>query len=494
MYEQEKRRLSHLIILISYTLFAAAILIEGLLLDWDFRVILEICVALIVCWALHITGKVPEAVERWMFFALGMSGYIFYGGHGTSVYDLAPVMILMIIVYYAADAYDMIRLCVVVYLAVLLYGIAFSFRETFDFNVLSVSRLVLHCVLVCLAAYMTKFMSDRRRGEMKDTTEKIANMEEANRRTEDFLTNVSHELRTPVNVVTGLASVMIKSEADGVKRENLQSIEKAGYRLFGQIEDILDYTEIDAGKIMACEEPYMLSSLINDIITEQYAIEEKPGVEIIFDVDARIPAVLSGDGRKIKKIIRHLVNNAVKFTEEGGVYVRIYALPKSYGVNLCIQVTDTGIGIDADNLSRITERFYQSSRGRDRKAGGLGLGLPIVYGMVAAVKGFVHMESQLGKGTTVTVSIPQKVVDETPGMSVNDPSSLCLACYLMPEKYKVPEVRRFYDEMITHIAVGLEITAHRVFRQDELERLVSMYRLTHLFIARCFPNLSTASR
>ena len=85
---------------------------------------------------------------------------------------------------------------------------------------------------------------------------------------------------------------------------------------------------------------------------------------------------------------------------------------------------------------------------------------------------------------TVTVSIPQKIVDEAPGMSVDHPTEICVGCYLMPEKYKVPEVRRFYDEMITHMAGGLDITVHRVFKQDELETLVSMYRLTHLFLAR----------
>ena len=484
MYEQEKKQISQLIILISYTFFTIALLMEGILLGWNRLTIFEIGAGLLVCWVLHIMGKVPESVERWLHFALGMAGFAFYGGHLSSLYDLAPVMIIFMIVFFAAEAYDMIRLCAVVYFVVVFYGIFYSFRDSFDFTPLSVTRLLLHGVLICVAVYLTKIISDRRSSEMKDTMERIADMEEANRRTEDFLTNVSHELRTPVNAVTGLATVMLKNETDNGKRENLLSVQKAGYRLFSQIEDILDYTEIDAGRIVTSEEPYMLSSLINDIITEQYAIEEKAGVELIFDVEAKIPAMLSGDGRKIKKILRHLINNAVKFTEEGGVYVRVYALPKSYGVNLCIQVTDTGIGMDEESLTKVTERFYQSSRGRDRRAGGLGLGLPIVYGMVAAMEGFVHVESQPDKGTTVTVSIPQKVVDETPGMAVNDPAGLCLACYLMPEKYKVPEVRKFYDEMITHIAVGLDVTAHRVFRQDELEQLVSMYRLTHLFLAR----------
>ncbi len=484
MYDKEDRHASHLIILISYTLFTVALVLEGILLDWETKTLWEVAAGLIACWVLHIAGKVPESVERWLYFILMSLGFMFYGSHETSVYDLAPVIILVMVVFFAAREREMIWLCAALYFVVLLYGFIFCFRDTFEFTALSITRLLLHGALVCAMAYMTKFISDRQSGTMQSMQEQIAELDESNRRTEDFLTNVSHELRTPVNAVTGLTSLMLKNEPDNDKRENLLSVQKAGYRLFGQVEDILDFTEIDTGRITVSEENYMLSSLINDVITETNNIQNKPAVEMIFDVEAKIPAMLSGDGRKIKKIIRHLLDNAIKFTEQGGVYVRIYALPKSYGINLCIQVTDTGMGMDAESLSKVTERFYQSSRGRDRRAGGLGLGLPIVYGLASAMEGFVHVESQLGKGMTVTVSIPQKIVDEAPGMSVDHPTEICVGCYLMPEKYKVPEVRRFYDEMITHMAGGLDITVHRVFKQDELETLVSMYRLTHLFLAR----------
>lgn len=137
-----------------------------------------------------------------------------------------------------------------------------------------------------------------------------------------------------------------------------------------------------------------------------------------------------------------------------------------------------------EELEKIRERFYQANGGRNRRAGGLGLGLPIVYGMVSAMEGFMQIESTVGKGTTVSVSIPQKVSDGAPGMVVENRGALCLACYLRPEKYEVPEVRDYYNEMISHMVQGLDMPLHRVSDMEELDKLTSTYQLTHLFLGR----------
>ncbi len=484
MYEQEKKRQTLLILMISQGLFDAVLLAEGLLYGWDVGDAARLLLLLAICFIVHLTGKVSESVEQWFYFALDMAGLLYMSRHVESVFEMSAVVILLIFVYCVAGEFRMVNLGVLMYFAFLILGILFAFRDSFDFTPRSAFRLLLHGIFVFMAAYLGKLLYEKQKNWMADTGERIERLEEMNRRTEDFLTNVSHELRTPVNAVTGLASLMLKGETDQAARENLESIQRAGYRLFEQVEDILDYTEIDTGSIAVSEEAYMMSSLINDIISEKHLDEENNGIELIFDVDARIPAVLSGDPRKVKKIIRHLLDNSFKFTKAGGIYIRIYALEKPYGINLCIQVRDTGIGMDGEALSKVTERFYQSSHGRDRMSGGLGLGLPVVYGMASAMEGFVHVDSKPGVGTTVSVSIPQKVEDAAPGMAVHDPAGLCVGCYLMPEKYKIPEVRRFYDEMIGHLAEGLDVQVHRVFNRDELDMLASMYRLTHLFIGR----------
>lgn len=483
MYKQEKKRTMHLILLICLGAMAAALCTEIILMKWEQWMVFQLLGELAVCFAVHVIGKVPQVVEKWLYFALAMHGFIYYGLHESSIYMTAPIIIALMTLYFVTGFYDLVNISALFYFGVMICSLVFVPKISFQFTAESITRLVVNSLLVLLAVYIAKLLRERRRSEQRETAQMIEKLEEENRRTEDFLTNVSHELRTPINAVTGLTAVMLKNENDSVKRENLLSVRKAGYRLFNQIEDILDYTEIDTGRMTAGEDSYMITSLVNDVITENKMNDVGAGLELIFDVEAKMPSVLIGDSKKVKRIITHLVENALKFTEEGGVYIRIYTTRKQYGVNLCIQVRDTGIGMDAESLSKITERFYQSSGGRERKVGGLGLGLPIVYGMVSAMEGFIHVESGVGTGTTVTVSIPQKVSDESAAMKISDPSGLCLGCYLIPEKYKIPQVKKFYNEMIANTARELDIPIHRVFAADEVETLVSTYRLTHLFIA-----------
>ncbi len=482
MYERERKNSSHLILLAGYTLLMAALTVEALLLGWTKLVILELLLGLAVCWILHITGKSSEKARLWVYFVMTMLSYGFYAIHDTSFYDAALVMTAIILVYFTAEIYDFIGYCVAVYVSTMLYDIFVVPDIVFTVDVLSVSRLIFNFVVVFMAGYLVKVAVRKRGSREKNITREMKRLEEINLRTEDFLTNVSHELRTPVNVVTGLTAVMLKKEDDAEKRKDIVSLQRAGYRLFNQIEDILDYTEIDTNRIRVESEAYMVSSVINDIAANCHLEDNENHIEMIFDVDASIPSVLIGDGRKIKKIIQHLVDNAVKFTKKGGVYVHVYALPKTYGVNLCINVCDTGVGISEENIRKITEKFYQSNSGRNRNAGGLGLGVPIVNGMAAAMGGFMQIESKEGVGTSVLVSIPQKVENDAHSMSVDDKSQMCLACYLKADKYEVTAVRNYYNTMISNMARGLEVTVHRVFDMEELEKLTSVYQLTHLFI------------
>lgn len=484
MNEKEKQKAAHLTILICHTFFTLALTGEAILLGWDLGAVWLLLLGLAAVWALHITKRLPGSTRLWLYFILTMLAFFFYGIHETSIYDLAPVMTFFIIMYSVTEMYSVIWLCVTVYFLTMLYDFVFVLGGSVELNSLSVTRTLLHFAVVCLSAQLVKYMMKQKTAERAQTESKIAELEEINRKTEDFLANVSHELRTPINAVTGITAVMLQNEEDEGKKMNILSIQNAGYRLFGQIEDILDSTEIDTGRIQVSEENYMISSLVNDIITRRRMTEKEVGPELIFDIDAGIPAVLTGDAKKIKKILIHLIDNACKFTPKGGIYVRIYTLEKSYGVNLCISVSDTGVGMSEEDLQRIAEKFYQSSSGRNRRAGGLGLGLSIVHGLVSAMEGFMQMESAVGSGTTVSVSIPQRVADASPGMVVPDKASLCPAVFLKPEKYESPEVRNYYNEMISNMVRGLGISLHRVFSFGELEKLISSYELTHLFIGR----------
>lgn len=481
MYEKEKQRENHLIVLLVYTFFSLILTGESLLLGWEVGAIVLLLTALIGSWVIYITDMVSGGMRLWLYFALTMISCFFYGIHQTSVFDLAPLMILIMILFSVTEKSSIIRLCVITYYLTMCYDFIFVLKHAIELTTLTVTRTLLHLGLVLVSGCLVNLVLKRRKSERVYSDKKIEKLEETNRRVEDFLANVSHELRTPINAVTGISTVMLQKEEEQEKREQLSSVQMAGKRLFGQIEDILDYTEIDTNKIRLSEENYTPSLVVSDLVSEHWEKEEKQP-ELLFDYDTKIPPVLLGDERKIRKILKHLVDNAMKFTQEGGVYVRIFSLKKSYGINLCIEVSDTGVGIAKDELERITERFYQTSTGRNRKVGGLGLGLSIVYGMVRVMNGFMRIESEEGRGTTVTVSIPQQVAEENPEKPLINNKNLCVACFLMTEKYKVPQVREYYNKMIAHMVKQFDILLHRVTNRDELEQLLEVTPVTHLFV------------
>ena len=483
MYAQEIKRITHIMVLLGYTILSVAVIGYSVTSGGDPAAAVILIFGLAVCWGIHFTQAVPAPARLWIYTAILMLTFFFFGTREQSIFDSTPVMLALILVYTPAEDPRFVRVCAVTYYFTMCYDLAFVPVGSQALPSYPVGRIALHFVIVFLSERVSEAAIQKLRRERINTEEIISRLEEANQSAEDFLANVSHELRTPINAVTGITAAMLKSEEDAEKRENLSSIQLAGNQLFDQIEGIMDYSEIDTGRIHVIEEAYTIPSLVNDIIIESQHMKRPLDVELIFDIDPKIPAVLLGDGRKIKKILRHLIDNAVKFTKRGGAYIRIYALSKIYGVNLCIRVSDTGVGIAGEELEKITEKFFQSNGGRNRKNRGLGLGLPIVYGLVGAMDGFVQIESREGTGTVVSVSIPQKVADAGCCMEIDSQADrLGLALYLRPEKYVVPELRDYYNAAISHMVQELDLTAHRVFELEELKRLISAVKLSHLLI------------
>ena len=484
IYERENRRTIHLMTLACYTIFTIEVIVGAIFLGWEAGAVVLLVLGIVASWTVHITEAVTEDARMWMYVVLSMLTFFFYGIHDTSIYAMAPATVLFILLFTVMEKYSYVRICTITYYLTMCYDFIFVYDGSNDGQSYkaTIIRIIFNLIVVFMAERLSETIIHMYRKSRKNTGNKIKQLEESNRRTEDFMANVSHELRTPINAVTGISAIMLKYEEDPEKVNDLLSIQMAGNRLFNQIEDILDYTEIDAGSITISEENYMVTSIINDIVTEVRLMKRERPIDIVFDIDSAIPSVLIGDGRKLKRILKHLMDNAAKFTKKGGVYVRIYALRKSYGINLCVQIRDTGVGIAEEEMGKIKEKFFQSNGGRNRGYGGLGLGLSIAHGMVTAMGGFIQIESTAGVGTTVSLSIPQKVADPSPCMSLDDPDALCVGVYIRPEKFENPDVRDYYNTMITHMVYGLGMTVHRVFTMDELKRLVSAYRLTHLFI------------
>ena len=480
--ERENIWSSHLVILFSHTFFCTVLIVEDLFLGWEHWVLPLIVMELIVCWWLHLAQTFTPTRRLRIYVLLGLITFFFYGVHATSFYDLAAVMVVLLLVYMTTGELELVYAGMAAYYLTIFYDLFFVPEVRFSFSILNVTRLLLHMGVVALTGFLARMMITHRKSTAADFMEQIAQLKETNQRTEDFLTNVSHELRTPINAVTGISAVLLKNEHDVRRKKDLRAIQEAGKRLFDQIGDILDHTEINTGRLQISEDNYMISSIISDLYSELHIVHGARDVALLFDIATDLPSVLRGDGRKIKKIIRHLIENAVKFTKQGAAYVRISGIRKEYGINLLIQVSDTGIGIDEEEIERLTERFYQSDGGRSRSAGGLGLGLSVVQGLTNAMEGFMQIKSVRDEGTTVLVSLPQKVVDGAPCMRLDEPEELCVAFYDRPETYKVPGVWDFFNALISNLERGLRLSAYRVTQLSELDGLLERISLSHLFL------------
>ena len=472
---------SHLTLLICYTIFAFILIGESLAMGWETWVLFMIFGSVIVSWILHLRHDTPADVRIWIYAILMMCTFFFYGTHITSTYDLAVVMSAIIVLYTMTGKKRLITLGQFTYFVTMFYELVQMALAREVFDVLVISRTGLHFIMVFFVGQFGKTIIDKWLEVLNQSKDEVVQLRDATVRLNDFLANVSHEIRTPVNAIIGLTSICIEKTKNRDVQGDIIAVRSAGRKVADQISDILDYSELDRKKAVRNDEDYMLSSVLHDLVTDikQYKTKD---VELIIDVDPGIPAVMNSDVSKLKKILKALISNGLKYTQKGGVYVRIATEPQEYGVNLCIEVTDTGIGMTEYELERIYDSFYQVDSGRSRMGGGLGLGLPIVQGFVALLGGFMTITSKPDVGTTVNVSIPQKVVDPVSCMSVANPDKLCLGAYLHFEKYENPAVRDYYNSMVLNIVKGLGIQMHRVNNTQNLKLLHDSIHMTHLFV------------
>ena len=473
---------SHLTILISYSIFAAILIAESLLLGWERWPLLIIAFGIIAAWLLHIRHNTPSEVRLWLYAILMMGCFFFYGIHQTSTFDLALVMAAIIMIHTLTGRKSLITLCQFTFYMTMAYELINMVLAGTVFDALLISRTILHLVMIFFIGKFSKIIIDKWMQVLGKSKYEVEQLTEATEHLNDFLANVSHELRTPVNAIIGLTSLCIEKSKNREVENDLIAVRDSGRKVAEQISDILDYSEIDRKKAVCNTEDYMLSSVLHDLVTDLKHYKSK-NVELIIDVDPSIPAVMNSDVAKIKKILRALITNGLKYTSEGGVYVRITTEPHDYGVNLCIEVTDTGKGMTDYELEKVYDSFYQADSGRARQGGGLGLGLAITSGFVSLLGGFMTIESKPDVGTTVHVSIPQKVIDPVSCMSVAAPDKLCLGAFLHFEKYDNPAVRDYYNSMVLNIVKGLGVQMHRVNNAENLKLLHNSVHLTHLFIA-----------
>ena len=471
---------SHLMMLLTYTIFSIILVAEIFVMDWEKWMTFLILGGVLLSWYIYFSNIGSGRMRLWVCSLLMMATFFYYGTHVTSTFDLAVVICVVMFLYTMTGIHSLVTLCQFTYYITMAYEIINLAAGGMKFDSLTLTRTLLHVAVVTMTAWISRTIINKWQEVLGHSKEEITKLNESTGRLNDFIANVSHEIRTPINTILGLCNIEISKETDRDRKNDLVAIEEAGKRIGEQISNILDFSEIDRNDVAVNYEDYMLSSVFNDLVSE-IEPHRKKNIELIIDVEPSIPSVMNTDVDKLKKILWHLIINGIKFTNEGGVYVHVSSVSQVYGINLIIEVKDTGIGMDEHQLEMIYDDFYKADSGRDRTTGGLGLGMMIVHGFVKSLGGFMIIESSIGGGTSVRVSIPNRIIDPNPCMSVKDRESISLGAYLHFEKYSNPHVREFYDSMVRNIVTGLKVSMHRVDNLGSLRALVDNKKLTHLF-------------
>ena len=309
----------------------------------------------------------------------------------------------------------------------------------------------------------------------KVLAKKQALAEEATETKSAFLARMSHEIRTPMNAILGMAELAMREHDMNAAREHIFTVKHAGENLLSIINDILDFSKIEAKTLEIIQKNYLFSSLLNDVINIiRMRIADSP-VLFVANTDSNIPNELIGDELRIRQILINILGNAVKYTEVGFVSFTVHG--ESTGdntINLIMEVMDSGKGIKLEDIDKLFGEYVRLEVDENKSIEGVGLGLPITRSLVKAMNGDINVESVYGKGSTFTVTLPQKIHNPQKIATVENPGKKQTLVY---------ESRKIYSDSIISTIDNLGVHCETASNDSDLYKKLSSNMFPFVFIS-----------
>ena len=318
------------------------------------------------------------------------------------------------------------------------YSIAFTPINIGDYFKHSMTWLFIIVLLVIVTmVFIFNLFVIRFNNKLNNTMESL---EIASNTKSEFLASMSHEIRTPMNAIVGMTELALNKELPAPVRENIYTIKQASASLLAIINDILDFSKIETGKLEIVPDRYLLTSMLNDVISIARMKVFDSEISFTVNVDSSLPNSLLGDELRIRQVLLNVLSNAIKYTAKGYVsFVILGELSDGDNVKLTFEIADSGMGIKQEDLEKIFDGFVQTDLVKNKGIEGTGLGLPIALKLIKAMGGDISVRSEYGTGSTFTIVLQQQIEHPDKLAVVDNPGQKRVLVY---------ETRQFFADSI----------------------------------------------
>jgi len=470
------------IVLYIFSVYTVAMFVVAQLAGWNIFIKEIIFVTVSVSWLVYFRQYRDHIFRAKFISVMAWVNLLVYALHTRNFLSMLSTMAGMIVLLGIFCIPWIIYLGMLISTAIFIYH-GFFVKSISAHSADSIIGSFLQILSIYTVSGITLIVIHTQQETKERLIENIRELEMAEQSKDDFVVNISHEIRTPINAVCGMSEAILQESLPEEVRRDVIDIQTAGRNLLSTVSNILDFSELETGKMELAEESYNITSTITDIINMALTLENGKKLELIVDCDADLPSNLLGDEQKFRRIVMNLLDNAIKFTKEGGIILRIKSRKEEYGTNILVSIKDSGIGMEPADMEKIFTSFSQINSRRNREEGGIGLGLAITQALVYRMGGFITVKSTPGVGSRFQFAIPQKVLDETPIVSIKNKQHLFAAFYINMDKFNYSIVREGYENCIRHISEQLGIMIRGSKNLQQLKQRLEHDNYSHVFIS-----------